>query len=128
MEKNKNQKTVKQITTKKMSPGQTLNALERCRAVLSIWAERRKPSQVCRELSIQMAMLNHWQQRALEGMLQALEPRTKLAQGAALSPRLQSLLERKQQTLEKRQVRSLKLETRLSSIQDTKNQGSGQKK
>jgi len=32
----------------------------------------------------------------MEGMLQALEPRTNLADGAALSPRLRALLKRQQ--------------------------------
>lgn len=120
MEKKAILKTVKPLTNPKTNPGQAVDAIQRCRAVLSIWTERRKPVQVCRELAIQMAMLNHWQKRALEGMLQALEPRTKLSAGAALSPRLQALLERKQQNLADRQLRTLKLENRLTGIQSGK--------
>ena len=123
MEKKATKKTVKPVPKPKTHPGQALDAIQRCRAVLSIWTERRKPAQVCRELAIQMAMLNHWQKRALEGMLQALEPRTKLAAGAALSPRLQAMLERKQQNLADRQLRTLKLENRLTSIQGSKDTG-----
>jgi hypothetical protein len=42
---------------------------------------------------------NHWQQRAMEGMLQALESRVNLARGEALSPRLQALLQHRQRTM-----------------------------
>jgi hypothetical protein len=44
-------------------------------------------------------MLSHWQQRAMEGMLQALEPRVNLEKGPALSPRLQTLLEKRRMNL-----------------------------
>jgi hypothetical protein len=39
-------------------------------------------------------VLSMWQKRAMEGMLQALEPRVNLERGPALSPRLQVMLER----------------------------------
>ena len=35
-------------------------ATEKARAVLAIWTERRKPVQVCRELSITAALLALW--------------------------------------------------------------------
>ena len=88
------EKTIKNKSKKKR---QIMNygAMEKCRAVLSIWTERRKPSQVCRELSIPWMVIAQWQKRAMEGMLQALEPRVSLDKGAALSPRLQAMLEKK---------------------------------
>ena len=75
----------------------TLNygAMEKCQAVLSIWTERRRPGEVCRELSVPWMVLAQWQKRAMEGMLQALEPRVSLDKGPALSPRLMAMLERK---------------------------------
>src|SRR4051812_45312675 len=69
-------------------------AMERCQAVLSVWTERRKPTEVCREMKVPYALLSHWQDRALEGMLQALEPRVNLEKGAALPPRLLRILEK----------------------------------
>jgi len=80
---------------------QTMNygAMEKCQAVLSIWTERRKPAEICREMSIPWMMLSHWQRRAMEGMLQALEPRVSLDRGPALSPRLQAMLEKKRLAL-----------------------------
>lgn len=74
-------------------------AMEKCKAVLSVWTERRRPVEVCRELSIPGMMLSQWQSRAIEGMLQALEPRVNLEKGPALSPRLQKMLERKRLSL-----------------------------
>lgn len=73
------------------------SAKERCQAVLSVWTERRRPSEVCRELGIDAARLLHWQNRAMEGMIKALEPRMRPDQdrGPALGLRVQLLLQRK---------------------------------
>jgi len=79
----------------------TLNhgAMEKCKAVLSVWTERRRPAEVCRELSVPWMVLSQWQKRAMEGMLQALEPRVSLDRGPALSPRLLTMLEKKRLSL-----------------------------
>ena len=69
-------------------------AEQKCRAVLSVWTERRKPGEVCRELGVAWSLLNQWQERAMEGMLMALQPRVPVEKGVALSPRLAVLLER----------------------------------
>lgn len=98
------------------------SAQEKCRAVLSVWTERRKPAEVCRELSINWTILNQWQNRALEGMFQALELRVNLERTPALSPKLQALLEKKYKRERKEEVRKTaqKLGDRLSRIQDSK--------
>ncbi len=70
-------------------------AEERCRAVLSVWTERRKPGEVCRELGLTWSLLNQWQDQAMEGMLVALQPRVSVEKSVALNPRLAVLLERK---------------------------------
>lgn len=80
------------------------SAQQKAQAVLSVWTERRKPHEICRELGVSWTILDQWQKRALEGMLQALEPHVNLESGPALSPRLQSLLSRRRQS---------KVETRL---------------
>jgi transposase-like protein len=68
-------------------------AKEKCRAVLSVWTERRKPGEVCRELGVTWTLLSQWQSRAMEGMLLALQPRAHVEKAVALSPRLAVLLE-----------------------------------
>lgn len=70
-------------------------AQEKCRAVLSVWTERRKPGEVCRELGVAWTVLSQWQARAMEGMLLSLQPRVPKQKGVALNPRLAILLERK---------------------------------
>jgi transposase-like protein len=70
-------------------------AEEKCRAVLSVWTERRKPGEVCRELGVTWSLLSQWQERAMEGMLLALQPRAAVEKGVALNPRLAVLLERR---------------------------------
>jgi transposase-like protein len=117
MEKHNQKKTVPLLLNKKTGPQTALDAMQRCQAVLAVWTERQKPVEICRELGVAPALLNYWQQRALEGMLQGLEPRVKLAAGTALSPRLQTLLERKHLAVQRRQSRSVKLEQRLHRIQ-----------
>ena len=113
MEKTEKTKVVK------TKPVTVYGAMEKCRAVLSVWTERRKPAEVCRELSVPWMVLSLWQKRAMEGMLQALEPRVKLDKGPALSPRLQALLEKKRLGIMTTAAQG-KLESRLSKIQETR--------
>ena len=96
--------------TEKIKPErkrQTVNhgAMEKCQAVLAVWTERRKPAEICRELGVPWMVLEQWQKRAMEGMLQALEPRVRLDKGPALSPRLQALLDKKRLTTNTVQTR-----------------------
>ena len=74
------------------------SAQEKAQAILRVWTERCKPSEVCRELKVNWVTFSQWQQRAMEGMLQALESRVNLSKGEALSPRLQTLLQNRQQS------------------------------
>ena len=73
-------------------------AQEKCQAVLALWTDRRKPGEVCREMGVAWSALQQWQDRAMEGMLLALQPRLQVERGVALSPRLAVLLEKKSQT------------------------------
>ena len=73
-------------------------AQEKCQAVLALWTERRKPGEVCREMGVAWSVLQQWQDRAMEGILLALQPRVQVERGVALSPRLAVLLEKKSQT------------------------------
>jgi transposase-like protein len=70
-------------------------AEQKCRAVLSVWTERSKPVEICRELGVPWSLLNQWQDRAMEGMFMALQPRVPVDKGVALNQRLAVLLERK---------------------------------
>ncbi len=94
-------------------------AMEKCRAVLSVWTERRRPGEICRELRVPWMVLSQWQKRAMEGMLQALEPRVRLEKGPALSPRLQAMLEKKRLTLLTSTVQG-RLDRTLSKAQETR--------
>ena len=60
-----------------MKPMETerYGVLEKCRAVLAIWTERQTPAVLRRELNISASLLWQWQDRALSGMLEVLEPR-----------------------------------------------------
>jgi hypothetical protein len=84
-----------ELEEKKGRRGSGHTAKEKCRAVLSVWTERRKPGEVCRELGIAWTVLNQWQERAMEGMLLALQPRAAVDKAVALNSRLGVLLERK---------------------------------
>lgn len=80
--------------------------------MLAIWTDRCRPTDICRQMQIPAITLSHWQQRAMEGMLQALESRVNLSNGQLLSPRLQSLLMKRQT-----QMNTGKLSRRLEQIQ-----------
>ena len=90
----------------------TFSAQDKAQAILRVWTERCKPTEVCREMNISWITFEQWQRRAMEGLLQALEPRVNLARGQALSPRLQALLCKRQQTINTR-----KIVNRLEQIQ-----------
>ena len=84
------------IEEKRGRKGSGHTAEEKCRAVLSVWTERRKPGEVCQELGVAWSLLNQWQERAMEGMLLALQPRIPVTEKAvALNSRLAVLLERR---------------------------------
>jgi len=78
---------------KRKGLGHTAEA--KCQAVLTLWTERRKPGEICREMGVAWGVLQQWQDRAMEGMLLALQPRVQVERGVALSPRLAVLLEKK---------------------------------
>ena len=88
-------------------------AAEKAQAVLAVWTERVKPREVMRAMEVSYVTLQQWQDRAMEGMLQALESRVNLADGAALTPRLQALLQKRQQ-----QAGREKLHSRLEQLQE----------
>jgi transposase-like protein len=85
---------------------------EKCRAVLSVWTERKKPGEVCRELGVAWGILKQWQYRAMEGMLLALQPRVAVERGVALSPPLAVLLKKSQAAMMKG------LDKRLKKLQE----------
>lgn len=111
---------LKETIKTRPSTSLSLTASDKCKAVLSVWTEKRKPSQVCKELGIKWTILMLWQNRAMEGMLQALEPRRNLEKGVALSPRLQVMLAQREKNLLTRTRSALKpgnrLEARLANI------------
>jgi len=69
-----------------------------------VWTDRCKAAEVCRQLQVNFMTFQHWQRRAMEGMLQALESRVNLAKAEALSPRLQALLSNRQKILNTRKI------------------------
>jgi transposase-like protein len=73
------------------------SAREKAEAVLALWTEKRRPTEVCQEIGISTTLLMSWQERALEGMLGALEPRTRAEEdrGPRLGRKLEKLLEEK---------------------------------
>ena len=68
-------------------------------------------------MNVPWITFKQWQERAMEGMLQALESRVNLARGEVLSPRLQALLLNRQKT-----ANTHKLVERLEQIQLAKPQ------
>jgi hypothetical protein len=111
----------KSATSKKPPERTVYGARDKCSAVLSLWAERRKPSEVCKELGVTWTQLRAWQDRAMEGMLVALTPKTRKDEekGPALGERLAKLLEKK---TGQRPGKLGKLEARLSRIQQERQQ------
>lgn len=89
--------------------------MDPCRAVLGLWLEKRTVEQVCREMGVTRKVLQQWQERAMEGMLRALQPREgqEDERGPAISPKVKRLLDRKALEQEGRLPRLAK---RLASV------------
>jgi hypothetical protein len=70
---------------------------QQCRAVLAVWTERRSVKQVCVEMAVSGKVFQLWQERAMEGLLKALQPKEgrEEERGPALNPRMKRLLDRK---------------------------------
>lgn len=95
-------------------PRKQYSALTKSQAVLSVWTEKRRTQEVCRELGIHWALLRKWENRALDGMLLALSPPQPLAATPPLSRRIERLLNRKAKALP--EGSRTRLERRLESI------------
>jgi hypothetical protein len=91
----------------------------KCQAVLALWTGRRRPSELCKELEVPTNLLASWQDRAMEGMLAALEPRTRPQEerGPMLESKLEKLLQSKTVL---REGPIAKLTQRLTKIQQDK--------
>ena len=85
----------------------TYSAQQKCQAVLAVWTGRRRPSEVCRDLNVSTNRLQAWQERAMEGMLNAFETRLRRQEerGPVLADPLQRMLERKLALLDSRMAR-----------------------
>ena len=98
---------------KKTRVRRTFTVEEKLKAVLSIWTERQTGAEVCQEMRLSWALLDRWQNQAMEGMVTALEPKNKEA-APLLNGRLSKLLEKK---LTSRNNGIVKLEERLETVQ-----------
>lgn len=84
---------------------------EKIRAVLSIWTERRSATEVCREMAISWALLDRWQNLAMEGLMKGLDAR-RPEKPAGINVRLEKLIAKQVHT-----DGYAKLENRLKMIQ-----------
>ena len=80
--------------TKQRRAMRVLSAKEKSQAVLSLWSGRRNAAVLMKELGVSWGMLDSWEQRALTGMLTALDPAWKQAadRSTVLAPRLEKLI------------------------------------
>lgn len=92
-------------------------APQRVQAVLSIWTERRRRGEICQELAITPKTLSHWEQRAIAGMLKALESPSRREGSPALSLKLERLLT---QQAARHAGRLARLDKRLAKLQESK--------
>ena len=75
-------------------PSRVYSAKEKAQAVLALWSGRRNPSTLTKELDVTWAAINQWEQRALAGMLTALDPSWKqtVEEQPSLPRRLEKLI------------------------------------
>ena len=118
MTSKKEQPETEKTKRRRSAPASAATAAEKAQAVLAIWTERVKTAEVMKTMGVTYLTLQQWQERAMEGMLQALEPRVNLANGAALSPRIRALMDKRQQ-----QIGKVKLTRRLAELQEVAPEG-----
>lgn len=115
--KNSSMNSEKEQTREKKKEHRLFTPMEKSKAVLSVWSERRKPAEVCRELSITWMQFNQWQNQSLKGMFSALENRKDQVKCPPISGRLERLLQRRSGIPV---TKPSKLEKRLDKLQQEK--------
>lgn len=90
-------KTMKSVKTEnnRRRKRRVFGAVEKSRAVLSLWSERRTASELSEELSVSYTQLSQWQNLAMRGVLSALESKRDQEKPPLLSRRVETLLEKK---------------------------------
>ena len=68
----KQETTVENVQKRRKT--RVFSAKEKVQAVMSLWSGRRSASELMRQLEVPWGILRHWEQRALSGMLTALDP------------------------------------------------------
>ena len=81
-------------TKKKTQTRRKFSAEEKLKAVLMIWTEKRSGAEICKQMNLSWALLDRWQNQAMEGMLAALEPK-KTEETLQLNSRVEKLLQKK---------------------------------
>ena len=94
----------------------TFETQQKATAVLSIWTERRTATEVCRDMGVSWALVNQWQNQAMEGMIAGLEPKKKQHE-VELNARLTKLIEK---SIINRNGTLAGLQQRLAAIQKGK--------
>lgn len=96
----------------------TWSVEEKCRAVLAVWMERKKSYEIWLEMGVKGSLLNQWQDLAMEGMLDALEPQRMkgISTNAVLGCKVRKLLDRKARLRESGSV--LKLQKKMLKLQE----------
>lgn len=84
------------VEKRKRQPQRLFGVKEKSQAVLSLWSGRRSASALMKELSVPWGVLHGWEQRAIQGILTALDPGWKQTKEAVsnLPERVEKLIER----------------------------------
>lgn len=75
-------------------PARVFSAQQKAQAVLAAWTEKLSQMEICRQMEVNYMTFQNWQNRAMDGMLQALENHLQLNDTAVLNPRLRKLMDR----------------------------------
>ena len=88
-------------------PIKTFSPEQKAQAVLAAWTEKVSQSEICRQMQINYVTFQNWQDRAMEGMLRALDNQMRLEDTSVLNPRLRKIMERGRRVPEDRLGRRL---------------------
>ena len=84
------------VGERKRKPQRLFGAKEKSQAVLSLWSGRRSAAALMKELQVPWGVLHGWEQRAIHGILTALDPGWKQTKETVsnLPSRVEKLIER----------------------------------
>lgn len=75
-------------------PSKSFSPEQKAQAILAVWTEKISQMDISRQMQVSYITLERWQERAMDGMLRALDDKSSMEDPTLLSPRLRKMMQR----------------------------------